>query len=796
MYVDSSRALPQGTVIEGYSIERVLGQGGMGVVYEATDLFIANRRVALKLIGSDLIGDPRFRERFKREAEIQATLEHPHIVTVYRAGESEYGLYIAMRLIHGPNLKDVITARELDPGRALRLLSQVADALDMAHEVGLIHRDIKPYNILVDIRRDHAFLADFGITKARHRSGLTGTRQMIGTPDYISPEQIRGEETTERSDIYSLAAVLFESLTGSVPYAKESDLAVLYAHVSDPVPKVTAFRPELPPEVDAVIEKAMAKNPADRHASASELMADFERSLGPTLAAAMTPPPPIETAEQIGIRGAPDTPEQPTPATQGPADVPQETRPVPAETPTGEPTAAIPPVAPPTVVPEAPPTVVPEAPREETAAAAAAPEVEAAGPATVVSPEEAAPTEVPPPPTPSPETHVATEQPAAPPTVASPPRGVTPSSEPTRVGATPVPPTLAGGGEAEAAPTTAAQPVPRRARERKAAAPRGAVPRPLVAAAIAILLVAVAVGGLLLGRSGTEEPEPRGAAPREAGTPEPTSLSTGAATFTAPAGWRSDEPAEIPGLELRDPVGLVPDGSDEVRFVAGGAEAEWPTFLPAEFREAVPREALAGREIVRLGEQDLEAFRYPNATPEDVSGALTVYAVPQPGRATLVACMAGEDADEALLAECEAATATLALANARPYPLAPSPPYAQALDRALGRLDTARRSGAAALAGATTRAAQATAARSLATAYGTALAAVRAAAPPAYARPIHAEVVDALRQTRAAYVSLAGAATPPGDEVAYERARRTAVVRDDELRMAIARLGEVGYRVG
>ncbi|MBD0330279.1 MAG: serine/threonine protein kinase, partial [Thermoleophilia bacterium] len=275
-----AETLRAGTVVEGYRIEGQLGKGGMGVVYEACDLFLGERRVALKLISSDIGDDPAFRERFKREAEVQAGLEHPHIITVYRAGESEHGLYIAMRLIRGPNLKELILRGELDPERTGRVLSQIADALDNAHEVGLIHRDIKPYNILIDGRRDHSFLADFGIAKARGRRGLTKTGQMPGTPDYISPEQILGRPATERSDVYSFGAVLFECLSGVVPYPKDTDIAVIYAHLSGEIPSVTDHRPELPAAVDAVIAKAMAKEPDDRYPSASELMRDFERALG------------------------------------------------------------------------------------------------------------------------------------------------------------------------------------------------------------------------------------------------------------------------------------------------------------------------------------------------------------------------------------------------------------------------------------------------------------------------------------------------------------------------------------
>src|SRR3954467_9937380 len=173
----------------------------MGVVYEATQLSL-DRTVALKLLATNLGDDPAFRERFRREGLLQAGLEHPNIVTVYEAGESEHGLFMAMRLVRGPNLKDMILSRELDAGRTLRILRPIAEALDSAHEAGLIHRDIKPQNILVG-SPDRASLADFGLTKGIDDAGLTQTGQFVGTIDYIAPEQIRGEPATGMCDIYA-----------------------------------------------------------------------------------------------------------------------------------------------------------------------------------------------------------------------------------------------------------------------------------------------------------------------------------------------------------------------------------------------------------------------------------------------------------------------------------------------------------------------------------------------------------------------------------------------------------------
>jgi hypothetical protein len=208
-----------------------------------------------------------------------------------------------MRLVRGPNLKDMIIARELDAGRSLRILTPIADALDAAHGQGLIHRDIKPQNILIS-GRDHAYLADFGLTKAPGEKSLTKTGQFVGTLDYISPEQIRGKPASKQSDIYALAAVLYECLSGVVPYPKDSEAAVLYAHMSDEPPSVTEARPDLPPGLDDVIRKAMSKDPEARHQSASELMRDAEEAFSRKTRAAMTPPPPLETPEETGIRAS------------------------------------------------------------------------------------------------------------------------------------------------------------------------------------------------------------------------------------------------------------------------------------------------------------------------------------------------------------------------------------------------------------------------------------------------------------------------------------------------------------
>jgi len=260
-----------GATLAGYRIERLLGRGGMGRVYLAEDTRLG-RKVALKLLDPDLAEDERFRERFVRESRLAASIDHPNVIPIYEAGEGDGVLFIAMRYVEGTDLARLIEEEgSLQPGRTAAIVSQVADALDAAHERGLIHRDVKPGNILVG-RGDHIYLTDFGLIKRRESDpGLTRTGQFMGSVDYAAPEQIRGEAVDPRTDVYSLGCVLYECLVGEPPYAHDPEIAVLYAHLNDPPPKVTARHPELAHAVDAVVEKAMAKRPDDRYESAGQM---------------------------------------------------------------------------------------------------------------------------------------------------------------------------------------------------------------------------------------------------------------------------------------------------------------------------------------------------------------------------------------------------------------------------------------------------------------------------------------------------------------------------------------------
>jgi hypothetical protein len=301
------------TVVAGYRIDGTLGEGGMGTVYRATQLSL-ERVVALKVLTAELSADPAFRERFRREGLLQAALDHPHIVTVYEAGEAEGRLFLAMRMVEGPTLKDLIVRHQLDDRRALRLLTQVAEALDAAHAKGLIHRDVKPQNVLVGAG-DHAYLADFGLTKGSDDAGMTETGQFVGTIDYISPEQARGEQATARSDVYALTAVLCECLTGQVPYVRVTEERVLLAHLSEPPPCLSQVRTDLPAAMDEVVAKGMAKDPADRPASAGELMLEARRALG----AAPDASAPSASADSTRLRPTAGTPTR-GPRTAAPGD--------------------------------------------------------------------------------------------------------------------------------------------------------------------------------------------------------------------------------------------------------------------------------------------------------------------------------------------------------------------------------------------------------------------------------------------------------------------------------------------
>jgi len=265
--------LPPGTMVGGYRVESLLDRGGMAYVYEATDVRL-DRRVALKILAWHDPDGSDFRERFLRESRFAASLDHPNIVPIYEAGEADGLLYIAMRFVRGTNLSRLIRRDgPLEPERTLAILAPVADALDLAHAAGLVHRDVKPANILLADSADgrpHVYLSDFGLTKrAAAMSRLTEAGSFIGTMAYVSPEQIRGEPLDARSDLYAFGCVAYECLAGTPPFVRDDQAALMWAHLSQFPTPLAESRGELA-AADPVIMKAVAKDPADRFASGRE----------------------------------------------------------------------------------------------------------------------------------------------------------------------------------------------------------------------------------------------------------------------------------------------------------------------------------------------------------------------------------------------------------------------------------------------------------------------------------------------------------------------------------------------
>lgn len=256
-----------GSELLGYQVEALLGRGGMGVVYRAFDARL-KRRVALKLVAPELSGEESFRERFLAETEVAASLEHPNVVPIYDAGEVEGQLYLAMRYVEGSDLKSLLQEEaKLTPERALGICAQLAGALDAAHERGLVHRDVKPSNVLLD-QREHVYLADFGLTRRLADRGVPIPHGFsLGTPAYVAPEQIEGGEVDGRADLYSLACLLYECLTGEAPFKRDSELATLWAHLQEKPPVPSRYS-----ELAPVLQKALAKDPEQRYASCAALV--------------------------------------------------------------------------------------------------------------------------------------------------------------------------------------------------------------------------------------------------------------------------------------------------------------------------------------------------------------------------------------------------------------------------------------------------------------------------------------------------------------------------------------------
>jgi hypothetical protein len=367
----------------GYGLRAVIGRGGMSVVYEAENLRLGST-IALKVLAPELCTDDVFRARFIKESRIAASLNHPNVIPIYDTGPFEELLYIAMRYVAGSDLRSVLrSSGRLSAEQAVLLIGQAGRALDAAHRHSLVHRDVKPANMLIERGTeddpDHVYLADFGITKhTLSQSGLTATGQFVGTIDYIAPEQIQGKEVDSRADIYSLGCVLYESLTGQVPFVKDVEAAVIWAHVEElPTPPSTLLR-ELPRAIDDVIFKAMAKDPDDRYATCREFIGAARAALEPAMdasgeaAGAASNPPTVLTSRTVAETQPPQTAPAPetrrgeapaADATSQPAAVPpgatQPPAPPPTSAPAQPPADAAPPppaAAPPAQIPSAPPS--------------------------------------------------------------------------------------------------------------------------------------------------------------------------------------------------------------------------------------------------------------------------------------------------------------------------------------------------------------------------------------------------------------------------------------------------------
>jgi serine/threonine protein kinase len=319
--------LAAGSQIAGYLIQEQIGRGGMAVVYRASDTRL-NRSVALKILAPELAGDTAFRQRFMREMRAAASVDHPHIVPVFAAGEADGVLYIAMRYVGGQDLRTLLdTEHALPAPRVVHIIAQVASALDDAHARGLIHRDVKPGNMLIGTvagsgQPDHVYLSDFGLSKPElSGANLTLTGQFLGTLDYMAPEQAEGHAVDGRTDQYALGCTAFEMLAGRPPFKRDQGFAVLWAQLSAPAPSLCALRPDLPPAVDQVIARALAKSPDDRYRTCTEFARALRVACGlapgaqPAAPAAPPIPPPGPPTERARFEPPPLPPSPAEPPT-------------------------------------------------------------------------------------------------------------------------------------------------------------------------------------------------------------------------------------------------------------------------------------------------------------------------------------------------------------------------------------------------------------------------------------------------------------------------------------------------
>jgi len=293
--------------IASYQMVEEIGRGGMAVVYRARDVRLG-RWVALKVLAGDLARDDAFRRRFIRESRAAATVDHPNIIPIFDAGEAAGVLFIAMRYVAGQDVHSLLNrAGPLPAARAAGLVAQVASALDAAHACGLVHRDVKPANMLLgglaeDGSEDHVYLSDFGISKtSQATTNLTLTGQVLGTLNYLAPEQIEGRTVDGRADAYSLACAAFEMLAGAPPFRRDQSLAVMWAQLSAPPPPLTSARPDLPAAVDQVMFRGLAKAPEERYPSCRAFAAALQEACG--VSSAELPPHAAQAVAAQGTAG-------------------------------------------------------------------------------------------------------------------------------------------------------------------------------------------------------------------------------------------------------------------------------------------------------------------------------------------------------------------------------------------------------------------------------------------------------------------------------------------------------------
>lgn len=300
--------LTVGSMFGHYRLDRLIGRGGMGEVYQAYDMR-KGRTVAIKVLLEKLAQDEGYRERFQREADAAARLREPHVIPIHDYGEIDGRLYIDMRLVDGESLPSLLrTNGPMPPEQAVAVVRQIASALDAAHAEGLIHRDVKPDNILLT-HDGFAYLVDFGIAHSSTDHRLTTHGAVIGSFSYMAPERFRAEHTTPAVDVYSLACVLYECLTGARPYPGSTDAAIISAHLFEPVPRPSMIRPSVTPALDTVIARGMAKNIGERFGAAGELATAAQAALTSAVAvtegrtrASVPTPPTTETHDAVTDR--------------------------------------------------------------------------------------------------------------------------------------------------------------------------------------------------------------------------------------------------------------------------------------------------------------------------------------------------------------------------------------------------------------------------------------------------------------------------------------------------------------